>query len=475
MPIPSDRPEPLTTAVAIGWGLGAQTPHPEEAFALIKYLTGVEAQKTLAAKGLIFPANRRAAEDPAFLATESGRPSKDIWLQSAERSAIPYWPRIKGFLGYFVDDLNDAIYLDRRSTADAARALDAHWASERGSPRNQPASGRLPWFWLAAAGALGLGALAILCAFCLVRRWRRGGSWRQEGTGLLLIAPWLVGFGLLAVGPMAVSLLLSLTNWTPSLPLTEAGWVGLANYREMFTADSRFPTSLSVTLFYTALVVPFTQIVALALAGLLGKKLPALGFFRSAFFMPSMLLGVVVAALATWIFSPSFGVLNSLLGPVLGVFGLTPPDWLGADAHRWAVPALALMSVWTVGGPMLIYLAAIKGVPPHLYEAARIEGASRFQQLRHITLPMISPIIQFNVIMAVIGSFQVFTVIQVLTGGGPNNATLTYVVYIYNQAFTQLHMGYASALAWVLFAGVLLLTTLMLRAMRGFIHYDSLK
>jgi multiple sugar transport system permease protein len=176
-----------------------------------------------------------------------------------------------------------------------------------------------------------------------------------------------------------------------------------------------------------------------------------------------------------WLYDPNYGLINRILGPIAHWFGTTPPDWVGNDALRWGVPAFVIMGLWTVGGGMLIYLAALKNVPASLYEAARIDGASAARQFFAVTLPMISPLIFFNLIIAIISSFQVFAQVYVMTNGGPKNATLFYVLYLYRQAFLNHNMGYASAMAWILFLIVLVLTAIVIRGSRRWVYYEGLK
>ena len=219
-----------------------------------------------------------------------------------------------------------------------------------------------------------------------------------------------------------------------------------------------FWRSLRNTLFYAGLSVPLGTGVALGLALLLNNQVRGLTFFRVCFYLPSIVPIVASAMLWTWILNGQFGLLNAVLGPVLGVFGVEPPLWLSDPA--WAKPALILMSLWGVGNAMVIYLAGLQGVPVHLYEAAAIDGAGAWQRFRHVTVPMLAGVIYFNVIMAIIGSLQVFTqpfIIAALSGGGdgtsgsPARSTLFYSIYLFSTAFYDLRMGYASAMAYVLF------------------------
>ncbi|HSQ75021.1 MAG TPA: sugar ABC transporter permease [Bacteroidota bacterium] len=294
---------------------------------------------------------------------------------------------------------------------------------------------------------------------------------RREAEGYAFISPWLLGFLLLTAGPMAVSVYLSGTSWTMlSSPIP----LGLSNYSTILADDSLFVTSLLNTLYYVAFSVPLGLLVALLLALLLHQRVKGIGVFRTLFFLPSITNLVAISMLWLWIFNPEYGLLNSMLS----LAGIRGPLWLQSES--WAKPSLILMSLWGVGGTMMVFLAALQGIPEELYEAANLDGAGGFRRFLHITLPMISPAMLFNLTMGIIGSFQVFTQAYVMTGtaqpgseGGPNNATLFVVLYLYKKAFQEFRMGYASALAWILFALILAVTLFQLRMAKRWVHYEA--
>lgn len=290
---------------------------------------------------------------------------------------------------------------------------------------------------------------------------------RKEALWLyVLISPWVAGFILFTGGPTLASGYLSFThndpvNWPPK-------WVGLTNYEVMFR-DRLFWKALQVTSYYTLLAVPLSVVFATFIALLLNEKVPGQGTWRTIYYLPAIVSGVPVAVMFAWIFQPSFGLVN---GTLYSLFGIQGPKWL-VDPN-WAVPTFVLISLWQFGGPMLIYLAAIQGVPTQLYESAQLDGAGRLQQIRHITLPSISPVIFFNGILAIIASFQVFTNAFVITQGGPNYATWFLVYMIYQNAFTYIsNMGYADALSWVLFMLMLVFTYLAFRSSRYWVSYET--
>jgi multiple sugar transport system permease protein len=295
---------------------------------------------------------------------------------------------------------------------------------------------------------------------------RRSLAIREAVWFYIFISPWLVGFILFTAGPILASGALSFThndpvNWPPK-------WVGLANYTLMWV-DPLFWKSLTVTIYYTFVSVPLSVAFATFIALLLNEKLPGVSIWRTVYYLPAIVSGVPVAVMWWLLFNSQFGMINGVLWSLFGVIG---PRWLSDPP--WVMPAFIVMSLWSFGGPMLIYLAAIQGVPTHLYESAQLDGANVFQQIWHITIPSITPVIFFNGIMAIIASFQVFTNAFVITQGGPNYASYFFVVHIYNNAFTYIaNMGYADALSWVLFTVMLIFTFLAFRSSQAWVHYET--
>jgi multiple sugar transport system permease protein len=286
---------------------------------------------------------------------------------------------------------------------------------------------------------------------------------RQAVWCYIFISPAVLGLVLFSLGPMIASFVLSFTSYDM---LSSPVWTGTENYRTLL-ADPIFRKSLSVTLIYGVVSVPATMVFALVLAIMLNAKLPALKFFRSAYYLPSVISGVAVAMLWKWMFNGEYGLINAALAKI----GIHGPAWLTDE--RWALRALIFMSLWGFGGTMLIYLAGLQGVPKELYEAARVDGASTLRQHLHVTVPMLSSVTLFNLILGIINSLQVFAEPFVLTQGGPNNSTLLLSVYLYQNAFQYLKMGYASAIAWVAFAIILVLTLLVFRSMPMWVHSEA--
>lgn len=295
-------------------------------------------------------------------------------------------------------------------------------------------------------------------------------SWRKNIQGYLLISPWLIGFALFVVGPLIFSLVVSFTDWDI---VGSARFIGLRNYQRAFTGDRFFFKALGNTIYYVAGSVPTRLLLALVMALLLNQGIRGLRFWRTAIYMPAMIS--IVAMGLTWgvLLNPRSGLVNYLLSLV----GITGPKWLGSP--DWSKPALILINLMYTGPQMVIFLAGLKGIPQEMYESAELDGAGLLAKFRYITLPFLSPTIFFNLVTGVIGSFQVFSLVYVVMGQeaggyghGALNSTLVYALHLYEEAFLRLNMGYASALAWLLFILVLALTLLQLRYSR-WVHYQG--
>ncbi|HEV8636272.1 MAG TPA: sugar ABC transporter permease [Chloroflexota bacterium] len=278
-----------------------------------------------------------------------------------------------------------------------------------------------------------------------------------------MISPWMVGFVVFTVGPILASLVISLfdTNF-----MDRWDYAGLRWYRALID-DALVHKALFNTAYYTLAVVPLSTVLALSVAVMLNQGIRAEGVWRTIYYLPSVTSGVAVALLWRWLYHPDIGLVNTLLRQLLGITG---PRWTADEL--WAMPAIIVIACWASGGAMLIFLAGLRGIPTVLYEAAEIDGAGAFRKFFVITIPMLTPTILFNVVVSIIGSWQVFTWAFILTEGGPNNATLTLVLYIYRKGFQQFYFGYAAAVAWLLFAVVLAFVLLALRSATRWVHYE---
>ncbi|MDN3017253.1 sugar ABC transporter permease [Paenibacillus sp. BSR1-1] len=281
---------------------------------------------------------------------------------------------------------------------------------------------------------------------------------------LLFIAPWIIGFLAFTLGPLLYSLFISFFDW----PIVgEAKFIGLDNYKTMFTEDPLFWESLGVTVKFAALFVPLNIITSLFLAILLNQKVKGYSFFRTFFYLPSVISGVALAMIWAWVYNGEYGILNYFLS-LIGVKG---PDWL--NNPNWALIAMVIASLWGQGTMMLIFLAGLKAIPGELYEAASIDGANKIQQFFKITIPMLTPTILFNLITTIISAFQQLTLALVLTGGGPLKSTYFYAMYVYENAFKYFKMGYSSANAWFMFVIVLVLTLIVFKSSSAWVYYEG--
>lgn len=478
--------------------IAAGSPHKEAAWQFVKFYSSPEGQRLLGVQKNCTPALRELAYSPDFFlspppqslrvavdaaAYASGRLYPDdawapefyarIWQNTVDRFRMtnPISPR-------------DALDLIAR---EGNKLIESYERERAECGPVEPGADTTSFLIRLMLTLIALGGIALLGIARTNRRY-----W--EGYGF--VAPWLVGMVLFTVGPVLASFYLSFCRYDM---LTPPKWIGLRNFREL-AADPVFWKSLLNTLYYSAFVVPGTLILGLALAMLLNTRVRGTTFFRAMYYLPALTAGVAICLLWRWIFNPQLGLLNAALGWVwvqldslLRLVGLTAdsvgvlawmrppgPEWL--TSPTWAMPAIIIMSIWGgVAGPMLIYLAGLQGIPQHLYEAAAIDGASRWQMFRHVTLPMLSPTIFFNLIMAIIGSFQVFTTVYVMTSntaasqeaGGPAYSTMVYVLYLYQTGFRYLAMGKACAMAWILFVIILALTLWNYRMSQKWVHYDQ--
>jgi multiple sugar transport system permease protein len=288
---------------------------------------------------------------------------------------------------------------------------------------------------------------------------------REAFEGYLWIAPWVIGFLVFSLGPILASFYLSFTQYkiggTPE-------WIGLTNYAEAFFRDKLFWPSLGRTGYYAVALVVLGVSLSLFAAMLLNQDIKGKPYFRALYYLPSLTPVVAMAILWRWLLQPQVGLVNTMLGQV----GIDGPGWLTDRA--WAIPSMILIGLWSSvgGGRMIIFLAGLQGVPKELHESAQIDGANVFQRFFNITLPMISPVILFNLILGVIGSFSVFSVAYIATEGGPNYGTWFYMLHLYHNAFSYFLMGYASALAWIFFLLIFILSFIQIKLSNRWVYYE---
>ena len=297
------------------------------------------------------------------------------------------------------------------------------------------------------------------------RRSRLSVAKQEAISGYLFISPWLIGFLVFSLLPILAVFVFGFTEYNVLKP---PEWTGLENYRFALMKDRLVPKALFNTLYYVGIRVPIHVSLAFLLALLLNAKLPAIGVFRSAIYLPSVVPIVGSAVVWAWILSPSVGVLNQLLQQV----GMRGWNWLGREAL--AKPSMIFISLYHVGVLMVIFLAGLQNIPVHLYEAAKIDGANSLQSFTAITVPMMTPTIFLNLVMDIVNSFQVITYALLMTQGGPINATLFFVLYIYRSAFFFFEMGYASAMATILFLIMVLLTLPLFLSSDRWVQYEQI-
>ncbi|HUT33219.1 MAG TPA: extracellular solute-binding protein [Planctomycetota bacterium] len=496
-PLPRTRLEAgkpyISWAGGWAWVIPKGARHPDEAWRLIQWLASEEAAIILhdavreanQAQGKLFipglNANRRItqtlyrrylAEDPNV--EQKFRDAYQVFMNLLPESRYrPITPVGQFLWNQQVQAMEAAIY-HRGSVAQVLQRHAAEVQRELDRVHRAPTGARVNWSVPLAA------YVALLVAVALVLWWRhrrqsrsRGYFRREQRAGVLFALPWLIGFIVFTGGPIVFSFLISFCEYDV---LSPGRWVWLDNYRYLLSSDPVFWKSVANTCFML-IGVPLGMAVSLGLAMLLNQKVKGMSAWRTLFYLPAIMPGVASALLWMWMFQPTDGILNRLfdlvgLNWLLKLIGVQVPVlWLQSEAT--SKPAIILMGLWGAGAGMIIWLAGLKGIPEHLYEAAEIDGAGRWQKFRHVTLPMLTPYIFFNLLMGMIGTLQVFESAYIMTNGGPVNSTLFFALHLFNNAFRFFRMGQACAMAWVLCLIVLAITIVQLRTARMWVHYES--
>jgi ABC-type sugar transport system permease subunit/ABC-type glycerol-3-phosphate transport system substrate-binding protein len=471
-----------------GYSIFSSTEHPAEAWKLVQYMSGPVAMTAMAKAGIAQPAIRALALQPGIWIPGPDTPKEQLYPyhRIVTDQAVPYvnfgitadyWPEV----GSIIDSRRDSIYNGimtpkdglGKATAEAQTHLDQLLADETLPP--------FPWPVGIGFGAVIVGGI-LWAIYWPERKLRYTNREKKESrTAYRFLSPWLIGLCVFTIGPMILSLLMSTMKWDMIQP---AQFRGLGNFNEAVNTDARFWVSLRVTMVYTLLATPISIFFALLLAMLLNQKVKGVPIFRSMYYMPTITSAVAMAFVARKLFAPEGGLVNSILysswfkpiGTALSNWAGTPNDqvnWFGNE--HTALSTLLIWNLLTVGGAMVIILAGLQGVPQFYYEAATVDGASPLQRAKSITFPLITPSLFFCLITGFIGAFQVFTQVYIITNGpngGPNNSMLVFMISIWSAAFTTLRMGYAAALAWVLFFVVLIFTLIQLRMSR-WVHYEA--
>ncbi len=471
------------------WGISRQCPHPEAAFAYLKFLVSDEGMRIMRRHQVFLPVRRALLRDTGLV--DPTRRPRSTWVLTHDMdhgyAQEPFSTR--QYYGDIYELINEQfeklLRLPRPelTPAEVARTITAGGNTLL---RRDRAVRRPTPFGLVALGLAALPGVYLLWRWLRTRRRPLSPLARQEERwGYLLIAPWVLGFLLFSAFPIIVSLTLSFAQWQSVADFTRSEFIGLENYRVALSGeDPKFWPSLWVTFRYALVAVPAGLIAGLALALLMNQKVRGISVFRTLYYIPAILPSVATAVLWWHLFDTRYGWVNRVLEAVnfgnwvpaaAAALGARtyPIGWLSDEA---VVPLVfVVMALWTVGGGMIIYLAGLQNIPTQLYEAAEIDGAGRVQQLRHVTLPMLSPVIFFNLIMGIIGSFQVFNAAFVLFDGGPGpgNSALFYGLHLFREAFFKYRLGYASALAWILFVIILALTALVFKSSPLWVHYEA--
>jgi len=471
VPLPHVRGvEPPSLIFTVAWGMAAKCQHPRTAFKLLTYLAGPPGQLITTREGLSVPSLQSLAQGRQFLTPHTQPKNSKLFLTEAYRGRIERGIRENHTFNQLLQNtIGESIDLNNGTPEAGAVTMAHRWRAVINSPLWKRPFSAMPWPELVASCIvlIGLGGL-LLSLWALRQRWTA-----EAMSGLMFISPWLAGFLGLTLLPMVVSFFLSLTRWRPITPISAAQFVGVTNYQQILFHDPHFLHSLLITFMYTALALPLGQCIALVLAILLNRRLKGAAGFRFIVLIPLAVSSVCLGTLWLTMFNAQHGLINELLTPPLSLVELHPPNWFGSDARLWAVPAFVIMSFWTLGGAVIIYLAGLSRISGSLYEAAIIDGAGTWRRFFCITLPMLSPIIFFNLVVSLIASLQIFSQAQVMTNGRPGDTSLFYVLYIFQQGFEYFHFGYAAALSWLLFVFILGLTILVFRLARRYVSYEG--
>jgi len=451
--------------------------HKQAAWEFVKFASSKEQMVNVCRPAGRIPARISASHAPEYYGDPLLRGFIDQIPHGRSVPVVPGWQEVADTLRRGIEKALEGEKAPDAALADAAAASEAILATANEDTSVLPV---VPW------KTLGYAALAVLLTACAaaalyVRRKTSHSSLerREAAQFFLFAAPWLVGFVVLTFGATVASLIISFSKWDA---LSPAHFVGLRNYAGLFTSDGLFYKSVFVTFYYAVFSIPLAVVGGLAVSVLMNQKVLGIRLFRTVYYLPVVISGVATAVVWQYIFNPTTGLLNRFLTlnmmPAFADGRFTcqplwdnPPQWM-LDP-QWAMPAFIIMGLWSVGGAMIIYLAALQGVPEELYEAAKLDGAGSWQSFRNVALPMLTPAIFYQLVVGTMYSLQMFTQPYIMTGGGPKDATLFYALYLFKNAFEWMKMGYASAMAWILFVVVLVITLIHFKGASRWVYYEG--
>jgi ABC-type sugar transport system permease subunit/ABC-type glycerol-3-phosphate transport system substrate-binding protein len=470
-----------------GYAIFSSTAYPDQAWRLTKFMGGPVAMAAMAKAGIAQPAIRQVALSDVWLPGPN-TPREQQWPQHriVTDQAVPsvqfgpsadYWSSVNNVAQSRIGSIWDGSL----PVHEALRLANIEGQQRMDQLIKDEHLGLFDWQKGLICSLLIVGSI-LLAVYWPERKVKYTQREKQESrTAYKFLTPWIIGMVVFTVGPMILSLLMSTMNWDMILP---AQWRGVGNFREAFHDDPTFWPSIRVTMAYTLISTPLGIFCALLLALLLNQKVRGVSLFRSAFYIPSIASAVATALIARKVFAPDDGLVNKVLySPLFQKVGWALSSWAGTpkDHVNWfnnektAMAAVIMLGLWGVGGAMVILLAGLQGIPGFYYEAATVDGANPLQKFKAITVPLLTPSLFFTLVTGFIGSFQIFTSVFVITGGmggGPNNSLLVYMINLYDAAFQQARMGYAAALAWVLFVIILFFTMLQIGLSR-FVYYEA--
>ena len=453
--------------------------HREAAWKFIKFAASRTQLTEICKVAGRIPARESVAHRPEFYSDPITRAFIDQIPYGRTVPIVPGWQEVSDSLARNIERALKGQAPPKAALDTAARSADQILAKANEDMSPFPV---VPWKTLGIIALCTLAAAFTGAVIYVRKHTAESRSQRKEAaTFYLFAAPWIIGFLVLTLGAMLASLVISFSKWDA---LSPAHFIGLRNYSDLFTADARFFKALSVTAYYAIFSIPLAIVGGLGVSVLMNQKVLGIRLFRTMYYLPVVISGVATSMLWLFIFNPTTGLLNKLLtmkvipGITAGHFiwnpiWANPPGWLLDPA--WSMPAFIIMGFWGVGGAMIVYLAALQGIPEELYEAAKLDGAGAWNIFRHVTLPLLTPAIFYQLVVGTMYSLQMFTQAYIMTGGGPEDSTLFYALYLWKNSFEWMKMGYGSAMAWILFVIVLLITLFHLKGSKRWVYYEGSK